>query len=37
MIRLYVAPTTTMSVGFGACFGPYKAGMNIPAPFSAFM
>lgn len=33
-IRLYLAPTLTMWLGFAACFGPYKpATVAPPAPF----
>lgn len=34
-IRIYVAPTLTMSVGVAVCLGPYAIGSNIPAPFKS--
>lgn len=32
MIRIYVSPTLTMSVGTAICFGPYSAWINLPSP-----
>lgn len=32
--RLYLSPTTTMSLWVSACFGPYLGWMSLPPPFN---
>jgi hypothetical protein len=32
MIRIYAAPTLTMSMGVAICLGPMGAGINMPSP-----
>jgi hypothetical protein len=31
-IRIYAAPTLTLSAGFALCFWPYAAGIKLPSP-----